>query len=130
MDPDVDLATQIATALSLTLGKDVFHGPIKDPGTYVSHKAVFVIPTGGSLREIKGVATKFHRSTLQILVRSDEEDPGGGLSFARTVRDAVHYTPPTGYLDVRVQQSEPIQLPADDEKHHLWSINVEVWYTE
>lgn len=131
MTPGIDLVDHLATALSLTAGTDIFDGRVRAPGRGVAEKAVFVQPTGGPPPQaLSGQTVAIRRSALQVRVRGDQEDYAGGLVFARSVRDAIQYAPIAGYIDVRIQDQEPIPLPQDDEEHHEWTINVEMSFKE
>lgn len=131
--PEEDIANDLATQLSLTVGQNIFARPVLPPGPYVDHKAVFVFPSGGvSPLASMGETTAERISAIQIRVRGDERDFDGGLAFARSVRDTVHYSNSrlTDYIDVRVQSTEPINLGEDEEEHPEWSINVEAVFEE
>ena len=132
LEPDEDVVAYLATALSLTAGTDVFSGPELDPGTYISHKALFCLADGGPPpQQFNGETTALRRSDVSILVRSDEGKFEAGLLFARSVRDAIHYAAITGYIDVRVLQHEPNWVPGEDaDKHFRWTVNVQLFYEE
>jgi hypothetical protein len=99
--PDITLATYIgANVGALTLGTDLFHGPVTPPDSYVPVKAVFVLSDGGPApTAFIGETEAWRQHSLSIFVRSDKDDFASGRDLARTVLAAVHYAPLTGYFD-------------------------------
>jgi hypothetical protein len=127
----VDVATHIgATVAGFTYLTNVFDGPVR-PVPAAPAKAVFVLATGGPPPEARIGETQADRfPALQIRTRGDKNDFAGGLADARAVRDAVHYAPLAGWVDVRVQETEPNYLGEDNNGHPEWSVNAELRITE
>lgn len=131
LSPEVDLVDELVTALSLTAGTDIFDSPVRPPGRGVAEKAIFISPSGGPAPQaLAGQALAIRRSALTVRVRGDQSDFDGGLSFARSARDAIQYAALAAYIDVRIQETDPIYLGQDDEEHHEWNINVEMSFKE
>ncbi len=122
--PDIAVATRIGTEVaSLTLGTNLFHGPIR-PGSTL---AVFCLLDGGpSPIACLGTEQRAERPNVQIHVRGEKGEYSDGLDVAESVRDAVHYAPLSGYIDVRVIESAPIYLGEEDDGQPRWSMNVDL----
>ena len=137
-DPDKDVFDSLNTNIAaLTAGTNLFRGKMQpaersasDPGTPA--EAVFVLASGGPPQEAYFAPTTLERrfSGVQCRIRSDERDFGGGQTLARSVRDALHHKTLAGYIDVRVLETEPLYIAEDNEGHHEWSVNVELWHEE
>lgn len=119
--PEQDVAAALAAALTLVVGTDIKYGvkrsPLEPGNDTVS---IWVAPTGGPPPEdflnaaVDGAM--FHAS-LQVLVLSPSSDPdnySAGLLLARQARDALHTKTIGTYIAVRVVQSEPFSLGADE----------------
>lgn len=136
LDVTLDIATTLATRLALTLGTDVFKGPVRAARDGVPARAIFVTPTGGPPGQIQrdiSPPTELRENRVQIRVRSGQEDYAGGDTLARSVIAALSFNPPTspaGYKDVRALQPQPIYLRKDEQGLHEWSTNFEVWTEE
>ncbi len=125
--PETEVATRAAAEVAeLTLGTNIFDGPRREVGANVPVKAVFCSPNGGPAPTaiLNTAQTKIRNSNVFILVRSEQEKFTAGILLARAVRDAVHYAPLVGFIDVRVEESEPNYLGQDDARNHEWSMNV------
>jgi hypothetical protein len=126
-NPNRDLATEIASALSLTLGTNCFYGMVRPPENGIAAKAVFCISSGGPKPTSFLGQTRVRRfSSVQVRVRGEEDDFDGGELFARQVRDAVHHASIAGYIEVEAQVSEPAHLGPDRRGYPEWSIPVEM----
>lgn len=124
--PGLDLATQLATNVgALTLGTNCFAGPVRPEPS----EGVWVLTSGGfadtPYRETDaGAGVEALRThAVQVFVRSSHEGFQTGEALTRTVRNALHCRPPSGYVDVRAQQSSAIYLDQDDQGRHRWSLN-------
>lgn len=96
------------------------------PGA-VPARCVFVVSTGGftSIPFIDGGAkSSDERPTVQITVRSNPRDYSGGKQLADDIHSAIDFSPPVGFYESRVMNSEPIYVREDEQNHHEWSINV------
>ena len=132
-EPDVDLVTYLASQVPLCVGENLFAGPVQpaDPDDLIAHKAVFVVATGGIQPfALHGDCESIRRSNLQVRVRGEKEAYTEGLLLAREVAAAVDLAPITGYIDVRILDTEPNYLGQDDEGHPEWSVNVEMMHGE
>ena len=136
--PDTDVVAALTGAIGLTAGTNLFSGPVRaytilEAGTVVvPHKAVFCLATGGPppMSFVNGGSgTDYNWSVVQIRIRSDigsTSDFADGQTLARAVRDRLHKAVVTGYIEIRVRESEPNYLAQDDDGHHEWSINLEM----
>ena len=125
--PALDLATYIGTNVgALTLGTNLFVGKVRAKSAQIPSKAVFCLAGGGPAPTAyaDGTTTNYRQSAIQVRVRDVPRDFGAGQTLARAVRDAVHQKTIAGYVDVYVEQSEPIYINEDSQGHHEWSINV------
>ncbi len=134
-DPDLDVLGVINTAVgALTTGTNLFRGKMRATGTGIPSKAVFVLSSGGERSQdflTGGSHTpQLKKPSVQIMVRSGEREFLTGQTLARSVYDAVHDSPPTGYISSRVTASEPFYISEDDEGNHLWSINIDLMINE
>lgn len=132
LEPDLDVATMIQADVNLTLviGTDLFHSPVRGYSARVPHQCVFVTASGGlQSRPIKG-QTDERRPRVDIRVRSNPDSVAGayknGLALARGVFDAVDQRLPTGYIDSRCLNSQPSYMGMDEDKHHEWVIPVQL----
>lgn len=135
--PDIDVVDHIDTALgTLTKGTNLFAGPVRGhdvPDAGVPDEAVFVLATGGPapLAFIAGGSgTEQRFSSLLIRVRSDPNDFQGGQTLARSVRDAIHHSIPTGYIEAAVRETDPSYLGVTNKGHHEWSIGVDLMHLQ
>ena len=133
-DPDGDIVTALAAAgIGLTAAVNLFRGMPMPVQSGVPDKAVFVIAGGGPApQSYSGSTVERRYSAVKVMVRSDPSGvPGAfaaGQTLARSVRNVLHHILIAGYIDVRVNESEPIPLPADEQGRHMWSINGELWH--
>lgn len=131
--PDVAVAAKLDTDVgALTLGTNLFEGKARAPNDQIPHEAVFVLSSGGAPPLAYGGQTSEEMlfPSVQCIVRSNPRDFFGGRTLAKTVHDALHHQALAGYLDVNVQESEPLYLGEDDTGHHEWSLNFELWIEE
>lgn len=131
--PDQDVVSFLNTNVaSLTTGTNLFYGPVRPPDNYVPSEAVFCLKTGGFPPEaVLGKSLENHIKSVQIRVRGDKMDYSSGQTLADSIRDAfLGATNVTGYFDTRLMQTEPNYLGVDQDGHHEWSINVQLWVKE
>ena len=124
--PEEDVVAAINTGIAwATTGTNLFYGPVRPAGDEYPSRCIFVVPTGGAAPEaFLGQSYAYRRSALQIRTRGDRQDYNAALADARAIRDVVHYAVLSGYVDCRVQNTEPIPLGTDEAGHHEFSINV------
>ena len=127
--PDTDVVDHLDTNVAaLTRDTNLFMGKLRS-GTA---EAVFVLASGGPepLAYLDGTTIERRFSDVQCMVRSDRGDFSGGQVLARSVRDNLHHQTLTGYIDVRVMQSEPIYVAEEKDEHHVWAVNVQLWHEQ
>jgi hypothetical protein len=126
--PDLAVATILQTAGVGTLGSTIFRGPVRPVGAGVPHKAAFCLATGGPAPESQcaaNVGPDILRATVQVRVRGNVGDYGGGVGFARQIWTALQRATYSGYMGIVCRESEPVYLGRDDTEHDEWSVNVE-----
>lgn len=119
------LARPPAAAKNLYLGAM----PEDDDDT-VPDVVVAILPTGGSQPEpyLGATRTVYLQATCQVLVRGPREDYSAGQTLAFGVCRALSLPTLAPYVAIRVRESAPFPLPADDSDRGLWSLNVEAEY--
>jgi hypothetical protein len=134
LPPDEAVASVIDTALaSLTLGTNLFQGPVRPPSSSVPHKAVFCLATGGPapLMHTQGNnGPDVKRASVQVRIRGDVNSFAAGQTLARSVWTALQRATFAGYMSIACRESEPVYLGVDNTEHHEWSVNVETWREE
>ncbi len=120
--PATDVATELAAAgISLTLGTNLFTGPIRDVSASVPKNSVFVKGLPGGLPErTMGESDELRSPLVSVQVRWTTF--GDGDTKVRQIQEALQAVSISGYLDVAAQQSEPLVLPQDNEGLHQWSM--------
>jgi hypothetical protein len=134
--PDLNVAQALASAgLGLTLGTNLFWGKVRevDTASGVPSQAVFVTLRLSPAPENYcdgSITPQAREPQLQVTVRSNPQDFSGGQTLARSVKDALHDIPPSGYDACRVTQAEPVPIGETDSGEHLFSVNVHLWIDE
>jgi hypothetical protein len=128
MNPGLTIAAQVATAVGMTLGTNVFNGGVRE----IDGRVIFCLCHGGQFPDdiVGNLVQSYQRPRVQIRIREDQENFGSGETLARSVRDSVHLKVPAGYIDCRAVESSPLYLGQDDFGRHEWSINVELTIKE
>jgi len=125
--PDITLATYMGTNIgALTLGTNLFHGPIMPADSYVPVKAVFVLSDGGVMIGNLGQTDVNKDQVVGIWIRSDKDDFASGRDLGRAIISAVHYAALSGYLDCLVKTTDPEYMRADPEGRHIHYIRTEL----
>lgn len=133
-DPDGDVVTYLNTNVgALTTNTNLFASKEQAEGDGIPHLAVFVLPTGGPAPQAyvdgnSGTEQRF--SGVQVMSRSAPRAYNAGKTFARLIRDTLHHAAISGYVDVRVNESEPLYLGENDAGAHLWTSNLELLHEE
>ena len=128
-DPAKDIAQLLQDAGVATLGIDLFTGPMRPAGEGAPAQCVFVRSTGGLPADRFFVQLDEVRyPTVQVRVRSPSYQQG--MDLARAVYAAAQSARPAGYMDVVCNQSEPLYMEQDANRHHHWALNFELMYQE
>lgn len=128
--PANDVATDLAMAgISLTLGTNIFTGPLREVSDSIPKNAVFVKGLPGGLPERTMGQINELRSPL-VSVQTRWTTFNGGDTKVRAIQEALHAVAINGYLDVVAQQSEPFYLGQDNEGLHLWSMIYSLKYLD
>ncbi len=118
--PATDVATELAGAgIGLTLGTNLFMGPMRDASASVPKNVVFVkgLP-GGLPQRTMGESDEIRSPLVSVNVRWTTFDAGD--TKIRQVQEALQAATISGYIDVVAQQSEPLVLGQDNEGLHLF----------
>jgi len=127
LTPEVDIASALATALTLVVGTDIKYGPPRAPLSTGNAATIWVTPYGGSEPDPllnASVSGSIWHSKIQVLVRSGADDYTDGITQARAVRDALHCKQSSGYIAWRALSSEPLYLGIDEVQEHRWAVNI------
>ena len=131
--PDADLVSKIDTELAtVTSGTNLFTGPLRPVSTYIPTKAVFVycLPGGAILNYCDDSRTpQLYDAIVRVVIRGDGQDYSAARTLARSVRDAVHDNPPSGYIATRCLSAEPGYVGEDSDGSHLFALDVEMLYS-
>ena len=127
--PDTDLRTHLIANVGTCTSSNTFAGGKRatDANAGVPEQAVFCLATGGAPPEAdidNGADGEWRFSGVQITIRSNPHEFEGGQTLARAIRDALHHSPPSGYVEAEAQESEPLYLGMEDNGNHVWTVNV------
>ena len=128
--PATDVATHLAGAsISLTLGTNLFTGPVRDVSASVPKNAVFVkgLP-GGLPQRTMGEEDEIRSPLVTVNVRWTTF--GDGDTKIRQIQEALQAATISGYIDVAAQQSEPLVLPPDNEGLHMFMMIFSLKYVD
>ena len=128
--PATDVAAHLAGAgISLTLGTNLFTGPMRDVSASVPKNAVFVkgLP-GGLPQRTMGEVDEIRSPLVSVNVRWTTFD--GGDTKIRQIQEALQAAAISGYIDVVAQQSEPLVLPSDNEGLHMFMMIFSLKYVD
>ena len=132
--PDEDIAAKLDTELaSLTIGTNLFTGPMRPTSSMVPQRCVFMycLPGGNIMNYCNGGARtpQLYLSTVRVVARSNASGYDDGRDLARSIRDAIHDNPPSGYIMTRIRNSEPDYHGVDDTGSHIFSYDIDVMYS-
>jgi len=132
--PDEDIAAKIDTELAtLTIGTNLFTGPSRPVSAYVPQRCVFVycLPGGNIMNYCQGGSRspQLYNSTVRVVVRSNASNYDDGRDLARSIRNAIHDNPPSGYIMARIRNSEPDYYGVEDTGSHLFGYDIDVMYS-
>ncbi len=128
--PATDVATELAGAgIGLTLGTNLFMGPMRDASASVPKNAVFVkgLP-GGLPQRTMGESDEIRSPLVSVNVRWTTFDAGD--TKIRQVQEALQAATISGYIDVVAQQSEPLVLGQDNEGLHMFMMIFSLKYID
>ena len=128
LTPDAAVATHLAAAgLGLTVGTNLFRGPVRPVSAGVPAKAVFVLVTGGP-GPVPYLDAAVHGDTwqfdVQVRIRGDRESFATTRTLARAIRNALHRADISGYLSALSIESEPTYMGFDGSERPEFSTNV------
>ncbi len=128
--PPTDVAVHLAGAsIALTLGTNLFTGPMRDASTSVPRNSVFVKGMPGGLPErTMGQGDEIRSPLVSVNVRWSTFN--GGDTKIRQIQEALQAATIFGYIDVVAQQSEPLVLGQDNEGLHLFMMIFSLKYID
>lgn len=130
--PDNDIAARLQTAGVGTVGTNIFRGGMRPVSAQIPHASIFVLPTGGvgPTPFLDAGSTDFYRPTVQILIRGNVGSYITTFNTAKSCITAVHKSTIAGYFQVLARTPDPLYLGLDDTEHPMFSVNVELFYTD
>jgi len=128
LTPDAAVATHLAAAgLSLTVGTNLFRGPVRPVSAGVPAKAVFCLATGGGAPQPYLDAATYGDTwffDVQVRIRGERQAFATTRTLARAIRNALHRADISGYLSALSIESEPTFLGFDGSERPEFSTNV------
>lgn len=120
--PPTDVAVELAAAsIGLTLGTNLFTGPLRDVSAGVPKNAVFIKGLSGGLpQRTMGEVNEIREPLVSVTVRNSSFNDGD--TKVRQIQEALQAVTISGYLDVEARQSEPLYLEPDDQNLHRWIV--------
>lgn len=131
-DTGLDLATAIGTNVSaVTLGTDVFDGPVRPPEDEYATEACFCIESGGRAAEPdNGKTTRAVFAEVQVRTRGNKDEYASGKTFTDSIFSYTEHATISGYINVRNLTAAPIYIGTDAGGRHEWSYTVEMFYED
>ncbi len=128
--PANDVATELDGAgISLTLGTNLFTGPLREVSASVPRDAIFIKGLPGGLPErTMGQVDEIRSPLVSVQVRNTSFN--GGDTKVRDIQETLTGVVIAGYLDIATQQSEPLYIGQDNEGLHLWSMIYSLKYID
>jgi len=131
---DLEVANQLnAQIVSLALGTNLFHSPVKPPGTGVPIACVFCVMPFGGLGPLPylGKNEDFLEQHVQVFVRGARDDFSGSNALAREIWSALHRATPiaAGYITILVRESQPTYIGLDNTESPRWVLNTRLLYS-
>lgn len=108
------------------LGTNLFHGPESPADGEIPIKATFCILDAGPMPEPDmGSVNDLRVERCKVVLRENRDQTDYGLATARAHLARLRYAELTGFIDVRVLETEPNYLGDRGDGHPRWSFNVE-----
>lgn len=140
-NPAFDLAAHLAGAVTLlsppgggpvtlTVGTNLFVGPVRESDAIVPAQAVFAINAGGPQSEpyLPSTSGSWRRAFVRVQVRSALDDFSGGEALARGCWSKVYLAAVAGYVWSKPLSSE-VDFDGQDERGlFMFSFTVELAY--
>jgi len=128
--PANDVATELNGAgISLTLGTNLFTGPLREVSSFTPKNSVFVKGLPGGIPErTMGQSDEIRSPLVSVQVRNTSFN--GGDTKVRDIQETLAGVTISGYLDVEAQQSEPLYIGQDNEGLHMWSMIYSLKYID
>jgi hypothetical protein len=128
-DVELDIATILGAQTSVTLGHDLFAGPVpvSPPDRYV----VVRFTTGerdGVIGEAEGGDVTY-RNTVQVLIRGERNRYSDTLTLAKTLFTALTHPNQDVYLYCAPSSAAPAYIGPDENGRHRFSFDVECEYS-
>lgn len=128
MNPEEDVATFLAAAgLGLTLGANLFTGPVLAVGTGVPASAVFCINAPAERPEpFAGSGTSTYAADVEVTIRGAPDARGPARALAASIIEALQMATLSGYHLVLVVDSVPEYVKKDQQGCHEYAVAVTV----
>lgn len=130
--PADDVATAIAARMpDLQAGSSLFVGDLSAP-LKVGQKALMVscrntLGNGARAYADGGAGGRFERSSVQVLIRGDKNEPTLAEMIAERIKQAIHHKPLPGYKEAIVVGFGYNSLGPDPQGFPHFSLNIEMW---
>lgn len=127
--PAQDLVNSLDADSSLGVAKGVslFSGPMRAVSTNIPVDAVFIYPVGG-IMPVRVMGQGKEVRNVGVFIRIRNKTYSSGDSLARAIVNYLQTISVTGYLDVKVSQSEAIYAGPTQEGYHLFTLTVSMVY--
>ncbi len=123
IDVPTAVATKIAAGgLSLTLGTNLFVGPVREPSAQIPKNCVFVSATPGGAPPNRTMGQSFEIRAVNIHTRVRWSSYSAGATKARDITDLLQGATISGYLDVSASLPEPAPEARDPEGLYYWGL--------
>jgi len=121
--PANDLSTAIvaiSSGIALSLGTNLFPGPIQPVSTFIPVNCLFVNELSGSNpQRVMTQTSEFRGAMVMLTLRWSQYT--AGKAKMKEIMDGLLGTTPAGYLDMFTVQSEPNHSGPTEEGHHIFS---------
>jgi len=126
--PAKALATEIGSQIAgLTLGTDLFHSTMRAPDGIIPINCVFVWGSGGlPPQRTHGDPDEIRRAIVNVQVRDRKFNAGDTL--IRSILDALRGDDIATYLEIKVGDSEPLNLGQDGDGNHIMALSYIMTY--
>jgi hypothetical protein len=122
-----DLATHIASGIgTLTLGTNIFAGPLRSPKEGAPQLTVGCVLTPGPVpvELMSGGTTRLYEPSLTVTIRCNQDEYQNGRDLAEQIYERVHNGSVSGYQWARCMQGTPVYAGMSENRNFYFTINV------
>jgi len=131
-----DFATHLASQMgSLTLGTNLFTGPVRMVGDYIPTNCVFAYLSSGFLpRPYMGQNEQFRQAFIEVRVRYERDNFASGADFAHEIYDTMDLSEflitdsGSRFVWCKPLTAAPTYISTSKDDFHMWSFTFEVGY--